>query len=29
MIEAFIEQIKQENYAFEKVTDKIIWVKNY
>lgn len=29
MIETFIEQIKQKNYAFEKVTDKLIWVKNY
>jgi len=29
MIETFIEQIKQRNYAFEKVTDKLIWVKNY
>jgi hypothetical protein len=29
MIEKFIDQLKENNFLFERVTDELIWIKNY
>lgn len=29
MIEKFIDQLKENNFLFEQVTDELLWIKNY